>query len=261
MLLIDPSRNAISQSVASMRAPFVHERAGHDPIAAKSLISRLRPGPNLMRALLSELRTHAGSSPNGPAQARNVTQDAVRAIVSGAIKVGRLLPPHIELMLLPTSSAQPLGLGAVIFPTEKAAKNFTASLTDDSAAMGTIQQALAHRASGSAGGLSLDNGDDPASRFAELLSTQQLALVPMDPSLRRLRLVWVKRAPPADNTDAAPPPPPPPAPAPPARANAPASVLPAPPAQISPQAQAMIDAAKLGIPFCQECFQRAMQFG
>jgi hypothetical protein len=37
------------------------------------------------------------------------------------------------------------------------------------------------------------------------------------------------------------------------------SVLPDPPAELSPQAQTLIEAAKDGTPFCEECARRAAE--
>ena len=127
MLLIDLHRNAISQSHASIRVPFVFERVGGNPTAAKALLARLRQGPTLVRALFSELSTHAGSSLNAPNNANRVLEDAARAIASGALLVGRQLPADFKLVLIPEQSAQNLGLDTVIFLTNKIARDFSLS--------------------------------------------------------------------------------------------------------------------------------------
>ena len=118
----------------------------------------------------------------------------------------------------------------------------------------------AREPAGSAG--AMPSGDAAlVQRASTLLARRALALLPHDLSRRRLRVAWLEHGLPSAPTAgssvslaqspvaAAPPPP----------SAGPMSVLPEPPAVLSPQAQTLIEAAKNGTPFCEECARRAAE--
>lgn len=256
MLLIDPRRHAISQSLGAIRFPFLFEKSARNLSAAKALLVRLHQGPALIRALVAELATHAGGARTGAARPTDVLELAAQAIANGKIQVGRQLQPAAKIHFNPEAAAQTVGFGTAIFLTEKIAKDFLTAAFKDPEDKRAFLRALTSPPDGvSVSGA----GGDPISVLAPLLSRQRLVLVPLDASYRRVRLSWLKRVPPPEpETPVAAPPPRPSAPPPPAMPSAPASVLPEPPEVPSPQALALLDASKLGIPFCQECMAKAL---
>jgi hypothetical protein len=227
-----------------------------------------------MRALGEELRLCGGTVPFSEHHLDRMLEAGMRAIANGAIGVGSVLPDGLVVTFDEERPWEWYKFASVVFPSQVIIEHVASNLMRTLANRRAFEAALEHpigrgRATepprqDAAGhvGARTDTSDVLAVRVAWLLATRRLALIPRDLSRRRLRLVWLEHqmaiAPAVTAPAPSPSPSPSPAPAP-APSNAPASVLPAAPDDLSPQAQALIDAADKGAPFCEECARLAAE--
>ena len=221
-----------------------------------------------IQALTIEVTHQFGSVPRALPHPAGVIDAGERAITNGLIEVASALPDAVALTFNRDQPTASHGFDAVIFTTPTIAAEFLTAVLKGKDNKVALEAALEYPAgsqhvrepAGSAGAMP---GGDAAlvQRASTLLTRRALVLLPHDLSRRRLRVAWLEHGVPSAPTagssvslapspvTAAQPPP----------SAAPMSVLPDPPAVLSPQAQTLIEAAKNGTPFCEECARRAAE--
>jgi hypothetical protein len=274
LLLIDNNRSIESLAGRNVRAPFVREQFRNDLARVCARFDAWRNDLRFIAALGEELRHCHGSMAPRPADSGGIIDAGMRAIAGGMIDVGSMLPDAIVVTFDESRPTERFRLGMVVFIGRVIFDGFVLKVLNTAKNRQAFEAALDHPAGRPyATAASTQDATDHArwpagdtaalaTRGAWLLASRLLALVPLDPSRRRLRLVWVEHAVAAAGVASPPPAAPPrrwstPVPAPTVYFDAPASVLPKAPAHHSPQARTLIVAAKHGKPFCEECARRA----
>ena len=269
MLLIDKRGSVRSLVLRHVPVPFVRERLGRDPAQVDALFRWCGIDLAFVEALRAELWDCLAWLPGDHPYPDDVLETGQRAIANGLIGVASALPDEVVVIFDGSRPTEWDGIDTVAFAGEAVAQRFVAGTLGNRRNSEAFNAALAdpagrqHVADLMHRGVGFDSRstDDAASmpvRAGALLAIRHLGLIPHDASRRVLRLVWLEHemlvAPlptsPAASPQSAPPPPPPPT-------AAPANTLPDAPADVSPQAQALIDAAQDGVPFCEECARRA----
>jgi hypothetical protein len=271
LLLIDKHRRVWSTAAHNAGVPFVHERLHNNEASARALFAAWWTDFQFNQALREELQRCLGSASLSQPYPDDLIDTGMRAIANGMIDVASTLPDHVVVTFDEARSHDWYRLKAVVFAgpgisdhvsrileTQKNRHAFEAALEHPAvqrhASVSPLQESTSRFSRPAAGSNPL------AARIAGLLAMRLLALVLCDPARRRLRLVWVEHnraVAPLASSPAQSPQRSTPAPAP--SSNAPASVLPDESDQLSPQAQALIDAAKKGVPFCEECARLAAE--
>jgi hypothetical protein len=274
LLLIDQHRRIESVAARSVRVPFMLEPLRHDKARARALFADRRSDLWLLRALVEELRHCGATVPSSEHHPDRIFDAGLHAIANGTIGVGSVLRAGAHVTFDHERPSEWYNLNTVVFPRHAITGDVAATLLRIQANRHAFEAALEHpigRARPTrpprqhpAGYLErpTDDSDVLAARVAWLLAIRSLALIPRDLSRRRLRLVWIEHQIAYAPATIAPAPSPAPAPAPapsPAPSNSPVSVLADAPEVVSPQAQALIDAANNGLPFCEECARRAAE--
>ena len=271
LLLIDKHRRVWSTAPHKVGVPFVHERLHNNEASARALFAAWWTDFQFIQALREELHRCLGSMSLSQPGPDGLIDTGMRAIANGMIDVASALPDDVVVTFDEARSYDWYRLKAVVFAspgmadhisrildTQKNRHAFEAALEHPMGqrhAMASPLQDVTSRFSRPAAG-----SNPLAARIAGLLAMRLLALVPYDPARRRLRLVWADHKPapaPAASSPAPAPQRSTSAPAP--SSNAPASVLPDDPDELSPQAQALIEAAEQGVPFCEECARLAAE--
>jgi hypothetical protein len=273
MLLID--RRGSLHAVIPERAevPFCPVRLDPGLHDAEALLDRFRHDRLLEITLACALAIAGDRAP--PFGASALLAAAARALADGRLPVGREVVPGIALRFDPAHPKVQHGTEAIIFPSLPIAEDFVVALLAEPKHAAHATAALADPAGKrfegltkasvrQTGGLGRGQGgpatalSPTASGLAQRLYLRQLLLVPTDISHLSWLLAWqapsvtlrVERGP-------APAPTPPPAPPSSAPLPQPRSPMPVAPETLSPQALALKEAAKHGIPFCEECAKRA----
>jgi hypothetical protein len=275
VLFIDRRGKISSVPEAHIPVPFVLENFRHDLWRVRALFAPYRYDLSFIQAMADELTRGFHAVPRALPYPDGVIDAGERAIAGEQIAVARALPDGVALSFDPQQPSTPHWSDAVVFPSFAVAVDFLSVVlrnTDNASALGAALDGPAgemYAGMAVGGQTSADVAALPPSAGALLqraawpLTRRYLGLLPRDPSRRRLRIAWLERRVPgvaaaaSDGslapTRAASPPPPPPPPA------GPMSVLPDPPAELTPQAQTLIEAAKNGTPFCEECARRAAE--
>lgn len=270
---------------AHIPVPFVRERFRHDLWRVRAVFAPYRQDCAFIHTLADEVTGWIGSVPRALPYPDGVIDAGERAIAEDMIEVARALPEPFELTFDMHEPSAPHGWDAVTFANQSVATAFLAvalrATGDQVAVVRTMQNrtalgvALEHPAGQRYAGVvanqpaadrfvALPNGiAELVERGATLLARRYLALLPCDPSRRRLRLVWLDHQMPSLPTAVAPPAParaaravpPPPA--------GPKSVLPEQSQDLSEhtqmQVRALIEAASYGAMGCEICAQRALR--
>lgn len=259
MLLID--RYLYMQSIAphDVAVPFVREWFGHDVTRVRMFLDWYPHDLAFMTAIVEELRRCLAAPENNLPYPHALIDAAARAIADGLIGVATALDDSVAVTFNPADPSAPYGHGAVMFGNSDAAESLVRVMLRDPKNQAAFADALQHPLAGRQGRGDRTSEAAPLHlRLAGLLMMRQLALLPSNGSRQTLRLMWAEHAvPPAAPVAAAVSPPASPPPPPPPPSDAPQSTLPDAPDDLSPQAQALIDAAQDGTPFCEECARRA----
>jgi hypothetical protein len=254
MLLIDPGRIMHVRPDAAPR-PFVLRDFHGDPMRAGTFFTGSALAPEqLLLAITRELTDLSGGGSAGDALPSPVLTDLADWVARARVQVGQGIPATVTLVF---RSGQPVSRGfeeTVRFASPVVAANFIRQCLGDPPSRTAMDSALACPDAGDA--RPPTGADDLIPFVASLLSARQLGLIPVDGTANVLRIAWLMRQGP---TKGLPPPDPAEAPAAPTSQTSQTapSTLPEPPAVITPQAQALIDAAKDGTPFCEECARAA----
>ncbi len=271
MLLIDQHRRIQSVAVRNVGMPFVPEPFWHDEARVRSVFADWWSDLRFLQALSEELQLCGGTVPFSEPYPDGLIDAGMRAIARGAIDVASVLPDGVVITFDEEWPSEWYKFSMVGFPGRVIFATVAARLLSTPGNRHAFEAALAHpigrrRSTEPPRQDATGHFSDPtdgsaalAGRAAWLLATRNLALIPRDFSRRRLRLVWVDHQiayAPAPSSPAPSPSPASPAPAP---SSAPASVLPDDPGDLSPQAEALIEAAEDGAPFCEECARRAAE--
>jgi hypothetical protein len=271
LLLIDKRGSVRSLVPHHVPVPFVRERLGQDPARVDALFRWCGVDLAFIQALRAELWNCLVWLPGEHPYPDDVLETAQQAIADGLIGVASVLPDDAVVIFDASRPSEWDGIDTVAFAGETVGQRFVAGTLSNPRNRAAFEAALAdpagrqhvadlmHRGVGFDSQSTDDAGSMPV-RAGALLAMRHLALIPHDSSRRVLRLVWLEHqmlvapqpASPASSPQSAPPPPPPPA-------AAPVNTLPDAPADVSPQAQALIDAAQDGAPFCEECARRAAE--
>ena len=276
MLFIDGRRQIRSILERHIPVPFVRERARHDLARVRAMLAARHHDRAYIQALSEELTHCHGTAPSALGYPHGLIDAGERAIANGQIRVSSALPDSVTVMFDSERPSEPSRFDEVGFAEPAVALRFLFVILQTPDNQAAFTAALGHAA-----GVRYLNkapsediaGQAPqlpnamitmARRAASLLAKPylalpHLALLPHNPSRERLRLAWLERRVPA-STVAESPPPARAASPPPTRMAAPpppASLLPDPPATQSPQAAALVAAAKDGVPFCEECARLA----
>jgi hypothetical protein len=262
VLFVDRQRRVLSISERHIDVPYLHEQFRHDPARVRAFFAFCGDDPVSAQvpsgALAEELRLMTGEL----LPPRRVVEAGILAIAEGRIVVASALPDRISVYFDADEPATEWLDDGVRFASESVARNFLANHLSGPGESMAFQTAMQHPpglqgAMTQAGARGIGTG-----QIAAMLVSQSIGLLPRDATRQVLRLVWLKRgapsvadagspaAAPAATAGAAPPPPSP---------SVPMSSLPDPPAELSPQAQTLIEAAKSGVPFCEECARRAAE--
>lgn len=254
--------------------PYVRERFNHDRTRVAAWFLRCRRDLWFIDALREEMQRCLAWQPSAQPHPDAMIEAAMRAIADGLIGVASMLPDDITLRFDELRPTEWDPLRIVAFADQAVADRFVAAMLDTRTGAAACETALLGPEGRRFAGLSLGvatSGSDSrapagsttlAARISALLAQRILAAVPHDPSPHTLRLAWMERLPPSMVASSAPtsagpsqrtPPPPPPS-----MPVAPASTLPDAPDDVSPQAQTLIDAARDGVPFCEECARAAL---
>ncbi len=223
-----------------------------------------------IQALSDELARQLSSVPRALPYPAGVIDEGERAIADGRVEVASALPGPVTLTFDKDQASVPHGFEAVMFANAIVAAEFLSDILRTADNMTALQAALADPAGqryegtasagrpAGAGAMSV-GATSLVQRTALLLAIRVLVLLPVDLSRRRLRVAWLEhRVPSVAATDSAGSPAPMrAASSPPPQPAGPMSVLPDPPTELSPQAQTLIEAAKNGTPFCEECARAA----
>jgi hypothetical protein len=272
LLLIDRHNRIQSVTVRSVRVPFIVEQLRCDMARACAMFADRRSDLWFIRALGEELRHCGGTVPFSEHHPDRMIDAGMRAIANGAIGVGSMLPDGLVVSFDEERPWEWYKIATVVFPSEVIIGIVASNLMSTLANRRAFEAALEHPigrgratepprqdAAGNVGART-DTSDVLATRVAWLLATRRLALIPRDLSRRRLRLIWLEHQMAIAPVATAPAPSPSHAPAPaPAPSDPPASVLPDAPDDLSPQAEALIEAAEQGAPFCEECARLAAE--
>jgi hypothetical protein len=270
LLLIDQHRRIQSVGARSVRVPFVLEPLRYDEARARGAFAAWRTDLGFIQALREELRLCGGTVPLGLPYPDGLIDAGMRAIAGGVIDVARVLPDEVVVTFDKELPSEWYNLDMVVFAGPVILEHFVSKFLNTPVNRQVFEAALEHPAgrghstapppqhtAGYFGG-SADGSAGLAARVAWLLAKRLLALVPRDPSRRLLRLVWIRELPISGPQPSSPVPPPRRAtPAPPSVTLV--DLLPDEPDDVSPQAQALIDAAEDGTPFCEECARRAAE--
>ena len=258
MLLIDPGRTALSLRPEAASVPYVLQDFRGQVTRAASFLTRVMDPERLLPVLLREFsHMAAGARRLGASIPALVLLEAARAIAQGAMPVGQKLPDSVEVVYLNTLEEVVRAQQCVRFAREEIAVDFLKQVLLNPKAAAAVTAAA--RDAGDAGRMpEASQAGDFALWLAGQVMTRKIAFLPFGEGVNqirigKLRVVWVRhRVPTQLKPDGAPSPPPAP-PAPPPIIQALQSALPALPAEISAQAQTLLDAAQNGIPFCEEC--------
>lgn len=259
MLLFDQDGRAQSIQPQDATAPFIREWFGNDVTRVRAFLDWYPHDLAFITAIVEELRRCLASPENNLPYPQGLIDAAARAIADGLISVATMLPDKVAISFAANAPSAPWGPGTIAFGNASVAQGFLLAALQQpqsqAALAGSLQHPLARR---QGYGNTAATGASLVEQLAGLLLQRQLALFAADGSRLSLRLVWAEHAVPPTAPEAAPAAPPPQAAAPPPPPPQQSS-LPDPPSDVSPQAQALIDAAAAGVPFCEECARRAME--
>jgi hypothetical protein len=263
LLLTDSRRHVTSVTERAAPAPFLCLRfSSVDSVLA--YLASFRDDGWLVRALQSEMRISTGSIPVGAPHPARLINAVARAVTRGQFKIAVELADRIHVLFDPIRGYERPGFDVVAFPSRPVVAAFLSDQLQEGATAAAFTAALLHPAtaqySGVAGIGTQRGSDEPGlvERITALLWLRCLVLQPEGQSWLRFRLLWADRSAPVTAIpDAAAKP----DPLQPRRSVAAVSravrPLPDPPDGISPQAQTLIDAARNGTPFCEECARYA----
>jgi hypothetical protein len=272
VLFIDRGGKISSLPEAHIPVPFVLENPRHDLGRVQALLASYRYDPRFIQAITDELTARSYAAPRAQPYPAGVVEAGERAIAGGQIELGRALP---DVVTLNFDTQQPFThhwFDAVVFPSFAVAVDFLTVVLRSAENASALGKALDDPAGKVWAGM-VAGGQTPAGaavlpsgagalvrRAAWPLTRRYLGLLPRDPSWQRLRIAWLERRTPvvaaAASTASSASARTAPSPAPP---RGPMSVLPDPAQVESPQAQTLIEAAKNGTPFCEECARRAAE--
>ena len=262
VLFIDGRRQVWSVREKDVPVPYVREYFRHDLMSVGMLFVTYRNDSAFIQALTDELVDTLGFVSWALPYPTGVLDAGERAVADEQIVVGAALASVVTVSFDADQPTAPHGFDAVMFASQPVAVDLLADVLKDADNRSAFEAALGHPAgrhtmqAGSAG--AAPGNDELAQRAALLLAQRSLVLLPRDLWRKQLRLAWLEHQVPTIEVVDAPGPVtpvrvvPPPLPG-------PMSVLPDPPDELSPQAQTLIEAAKNGIPFCEECARRAAE--
>jgi hypothetical protein len=254
--------------------PFVREWFRRDIASTRTFFQWCERDSWFVQAVTQELR-ELHLLPSHGVYPWALIEAAARAIAGDMIAVGTELPSDVAVRFDQVDVFDRHGLRRVWFPGEDIAERFLAGVLAVDGNRKACIAALEHHKRHALGGgdpqprRASDSGipahEDAvlARRIGSLLFTRRLALLPVDPARRILRLAWVEHESPVGVTASSPSSPVRSAPVPLTPRAQPrftlASILPEPPPSLSPQALILIEAAKHGVPFCEECARQAAE--
>jgi hypothetical protein len=212
-----------------------------------------------------EVNHNLGTVPTALPHPHGVIDAAERAIIEGRIAVASALPAVVTVSFDPHHPSDPPDWTEVAFANEAVAMGFLGIVLQVPEIRSVFTEALEHPVSRQMTAFAdvavddrLPQGDsDLARQASRLLVAKRLGLRPRHQMRHRLWLVWLERRLPGVAVVAEAPSVARAAPLP--SVAAPMSSLPDPPDELSPQAQALIEAAQRGAPFCEECARRAAE--
>ena len=251
MLLIDPRQTIASIPAHASLVPFIVRDFDGDALRIANDLLHAAPLERLIPVLLKEL-AETGHAPKLPVSLPMlILSQAAREIAQGTIKLGFMLPEKLDFRV--GSSVEKHYGHALRFANARAAQDFVRRWSGVAEWQMAFAGALAHpRAAAS----QAPAGPDLVNWVATLFMTHKLGLFPIGSDLGCLRFAWISHQAMTKTQIAAPPPAPAASPVP-QIVQSVASTLPDLPAEISAQAQTLIDAAQSGVPFCEECAKAA----
>ena len=254
MLIIDPERGVTSSRVDAALFPYVLMDFRGQALKASIFLARATNMDRLAPLLLKELFALSEVSQIGSTRPALILEEAARWVANGAIPVAQTLRDDTRLVVWTDALKQADAGLAVRFADVSIARDFVRRWLKDPAARADIEAMLASQQ---------DPGLKPPVTagalegwIAEKLMARLLGFFPVNGDAGVLRLSWIAHNILVAIEPPAPPPPPPPPPAAPIVLSS-QSTLPDLPAEISAQAQTMMDAAAAGVPFCEECARAA----
>ncbi|MSO99511.1 MAG: hypothetical protein EXR07_00445 [Acetobacteraceae bacterium] len=254
MLLIDPGRTVASLRSDAAPSPYFPRIFRGDPLEAGFFLTRAANLETLVPLLLTELRLLGTIQRLSPSLPVLVLQEAARAVARGLIQVGVSLPNEAILIFRHDDAVARRDDGSVRFPGLVVASAFMARCLGNPVSRTAVDATLKHPRGARH---QLPNGADSlAAWLASLLLRRELGLFPANGDKGGLRLAWIDHQ--GTSTITVPPEPPPPPPSVVAQIiQAVENALADLPADISAQAQTLIDAAEAGVAFCEECARAA----
>ncbi len=261
MLLIDPGRTANSLRPNAASVPYVPREFRGQVTRVADFLSRAIAVERLLPVLLQEFAQMAAGTRRISASSPGVMLlEAAQAIAQGEMRVGQKLPASVTVIYRDTEEMIVRAEQCVHFPRERIAVDFLKQLLRDPASGEALTRA-ARDAGDTATMPGAGQAGDFAAWLAERMMKRKLALLPFAEGahqirIGKLRLVRIRhRVPTALKPDTSPPPPPlPPAPV---IVQPTRTALPEAPPDVSPQARTLMDAARNGVPFCEECARAA----
>jgi hypothetical protein len=264
MLLIDPGRAVASLPPDATLVPWLPRDFGGDASRAHAFLlgaaSLDRMIPVLVKefALIGVTRRISASLP------MLILSGAARAIAAGSITVGQIVPDRVSLVMRQSGPVTKHLGGAVRFARQSVAVSFLRRCVSDPAALAAIEAVVAHPI-----GQTRQPPADANERLLWLgrqLMVHALAIFPQasqregphGADVQQLLIGWIAHTVPTKVTPASDAPPPSSLSSVAQIVQAVENALPELPADISAQAQTLLDASKDGIPFCEECAKAAM---
>lgn len=242
MLLIDPGRTAHSLRPNAVPFAYVMKDFRGDAGRAQTYLTRALDLDRLVPVLVRELSLLPGIGRVIASLAPMLLREAAAAIARGALPLAQKLPDRVTLLVEESDDTLVHAERAVRFASVRVAAGFLTALGVDAPTQARLDALK--------GGGGID-------ALARALMDRGMALVPMGDSLEKLRLVRVRHNIPAKSEEG-------PASLPALPANPVArlaqmaqAALPELPADLSAQARTLLDAAKNGVPFCEECAKAA----
>jgi hypothetical protein len=254
MLVINPGWGVTSERQDGAPFPYVLKDFRGQADRAAEFLSRSTSLDWLVLVLLQEIGGLSEVSRIPGSRPSSILEEAARWIAQGAIRVAESLRGTAELVFLASEPrARDLGQG-VRFAKATVAVRFLGRCLVDPAARTAVDAAVAFHPDANQRPPVGASGLEPW--LVNQLMLRRLGLFPVHGDVGVLRLAWIEHST-VTRLEPSPPPPPPPPPAVAQIIQTIASTMPDLPAEVSAQAQTMLDAAVDGVPFCEECAKAA----
>jgi hypothetical protein len=247
MLLIDPGRAVASLPPDAPLVPWLPRDFGGDASRAHAFLLGAATLDRIIPVLVKEFALIGVTRRISASLPMLILSEAARAIAAGSITVGQIVPDRVSLVMRQSGPVTKHLGGAVRFARQSVAVSFLRRCVSDPAALAAIEAVVAHPIG--------QTRQPPADADERLLWLGRQLMVHA-----QLLIGWIAHTVPTKVTPAsdAPPPPPPSLSLVAQIVQTVENALPELPADISAQAQTLLDASKDGIPFCEECAKAAM---